>query len=74
MYKYCPNALLKTELGISSSVTAEQMHLFAAGVEDIHGKECGRIMGNSATVMSEIEMSLMSEMGSKVPDVQGNQV
>lgn len=37
------------------------MHRVAAGVED--GKECARVMENSATVMSEIEMSLVSENG-----------
>lgn len=59
--------------------TLEQMlfsffSLFAARVEDIHGKECVRLMENSATGMSEIEMSLLSEMGSKAPSVEGFQI
>ncbi len=50
------------------------MHFFAAGVEDIYGEESARVMGNGATVMSEIEMSLVSEMGSKVPSRDGSQI
>lgn len=45
------------------------MHLFA-----IHGKECARVMENGTTVMSEMEMSLVSQMGSKTPSVEGIQI
>ena len=48
--------------------------MFAAGLEGIHGKECARVMENGATVMSEIEMSLVSEMGSKTRGVEGFQI
>lgn len=39
---------MKTELGLISFVTVEQIHLFAAGVKKkaIHLKECAREIGN----------------------------
>lgn len=47
------------------------MCFIAAGAGDIYGQECGRVMENSATVMSEIEMPLMLEMRSKTSNIEG---
>lgn len=54
-------------------VTIEYQYLFAAEQGNIHGKDFAKVMENSKTVMSEIEMSLVSEMGSKTPGAQGFQ-